>query len=100
MAISVKDNGSGKRRKGTFNLPGNFEVKIEGPLDTRTVVGSIADLLDTVNIDGENKYQYYGMLVVVSGDDIPENDGLYRLLEDGNPNEIGGWEKIGTGSST
>jgi hypothetical protein len=100
MAISVKDNGSGKRRKGTFNLPGNFEVKIEGPLDTRTVVGSIADLLDTVNIDGENKYQYYGMLVVVSGDDTPENDGLYRLLEDGNPNEIGGWEKIGTGSST
>jgi hypothetical protein len=99
MAISVKDSNSGKRRRGSFNLPGNFEVKIEGPLDTRMVVGSITDLLDTVNIENEPKYQYYGMLVVVSGDDNPENDGLYRLLEDGDPTDISAWEKIGSGSS-
>ncbi len=99
MAISVKDSGSGKRRKGTFNLPGNFEVKIEGPLDTRMVVGSITDLLDTVNIDGEPKYQYYGMLVVVSGDETPENDGLYKLIEGGDPTVIDGWEKLLSGNS-
>jgi hypothetical protein len=99
MAKSVIDSEENKRFGGSFNLPGNFEVKKEGPLDTRMVVGSITELLETTTINGENKYQYYGMLVVVSGDNTPENDGVYRLLEDGNPNEISGWEKIGTSNS-
>ena len=99
MAISVKDS-NGKRLIGSFNFPGNFEVKKEGPLDTRAVVGSIDDLLDTINSEGESKYQYFGMLVSVSGDADSANDGVYRLLEGGDPTQLDGWEKLGTGTGS
>lgn len=98
MSITMND-GNGKRLLGMFNFSGNFEVQKQGPLDTRMVVTSITELLATQQSDGSPTFQYWGMLVVVSGDPDVENDGLYRLLEGGDPTLITGWEKIsGSGS--
>ncbi len=98
MSITMND-GNGKRLLGMFNFSGNFEVQKQGPLDTRTVVTSITELLADSQSDGSPTFQYWGMLVVVSGDPDVENDGLYRLLEGGDPTLISGWEKIsGSGS--
>ena len=81
MAGSVKGQ-NGVRVLGGFVFPNQFEVKKEGPLDARSVVCSITELLLPTTVSGEPKYQYFGMLVTVSGDSDSENDGVYRLLED------------------
>ena len=95
---SVINNG--QRVLGGFVFPNQFEVEKQGPLDTRAVVGSVVELLEPERRDGSPKYEYYGMLVTVSGDADSSNDGVYRLLEDGDPRLITGWEKLGTGSGS
>jgi hypothetical protein len=93
---SVINNG--QRVLGGFVFPNQFEVEKQGPLDTRAVVGSVEELLEPERRDGSPKYEYYGMLVTVSGDGDSSNDGVYRLKESGDPRVIEGWEKLGTGS--
>ncbi len=101
MAISIIDSVTDQRNVGTFKFPANFEVEKEGPLDTRTVVGSITELLASTNVNGDTTFQYFGMLVSVSGDG--DNDGVYRLLEgyggQADSSTIEAWEKLGTGSN-
>lgn len=95
---SVINNG--QRVLGGFVFPNQFEVEKQGPLDTRAVVGSVVELLEPERRDGSPKYEYYGMLVTVSGDGDSSNDGVYRLKESGDPRVIEGWEKLGTGSGS
>ena len=96
MAGSTNNNSNNKRFLGAFEFAGNYEVKIEAPLDARVVVGSVIELLAPQTPDGTNKYQYFGMLVTVSGDG--DNDGTYRLLENygtaTDATSIDAWEKL------
>ena len=93
-------NNGGQRYLGGFPFAGNFEVKYQGPIDARSVVGSVTELLAPQTPEGANKFEYYGMLVTVNGDTDPTNDGVYRLLHNGDPRVIEGWEKLGTGSGS
>ena len=46
------------RNKGTFNAPGNFQVKMQEALDPRTVVETKTELIDknTWPFDGNTLY--------------------------------------------
>lgn len=63
------------REKGLFQFSGNFEVTKAAPLDTRTVVDTLAELTvsDTWKVDGK-VWLYDGIVVAVK-----ENKGLYML---------------------
>ena len=63
------------REKGLFQFSGNFEATKAAPLDTRTVVDTLAELTvsDTWKVDGK-VWLYDGIVVAVK-----ENNGLYML---------------------
>lgn len=82
------------RQIGTYELPFNYDVKIEGMLDARMLVPSYADLL----LFTEDDYLPNGFIVSVM-DANPVVRGLYQLLDNtdlANPNS---WEKLGSSSA-
>lgn len=82
------------RNKGTFNAPGNFQVKMQEALDPRNVVESKADLInkDTWPSDGDTLYLYKGMIVSV----VQENN-VYFLIDVSKAldADYSGWIRIG-----
>lgn len=76
------------RYKGKSTLTGTYDVKYYGPLDTRLLVPTYADLTDAANwtIDGYGSNAYNGMIVAVgSNESDPTKNGIYRLFDAENP---------------
>lgn len=77
------------RQIGTFPQPFNYEVTIEGMLDARMLVPSLADLLTFT----EGNYLPNGFLVSVF-DGTPSNRGLYQLIDNTDLGNINSWRRI------
>lgn len=89
------------RTKGTFEFTSSFEMLRSGPLDARIVVQQKSDLrLPPTWADSEGGvWLYTGMLVSVTADPTPSNNGLYFLLDADNYTESLSWTKIGSGET-
>lgn len=71
------------RYKGTFAIASNYEPHIQGPFDARQLVETKRDLMSSatwLTPMGEC-WVYKGMMVVVSSDINPDNNGLYILTD-------------------
>lgn len=78
------------RYKGKSILTGTYDVKYYGPLDTRLLVPTYADLLNPANwtIEGYGSNAYNGMIVVVGSNiEDPTKNGIYRLFDAKNPGQ-------------
>lgn len=66
------------RNKGTFQFAANFEVKLQGALDPRILVGNKSELInkETWPYDGDTIYVYNGLLVAVAAD-----KAIYMLVD-------------------
>lgn len=74
------------RHKGSLKLSSNIEPNVSAPLDARTVVDTIEDLLD----ENSFTYPYVGMSVTV------KNEGnIYVLLNDEDTTHIESWKLVG-----
>lgn len=75
------------RYKGKSTLATTYDVKYYGPLDTRLLVPTYADLTDPANwtIDGYGSNAYNGMIVAVGADTDQSKNGIYRLFDANNP---------------
>lgn len=76
------------RYKGKSTLATTYDVKYYGPLDTRFLVPTYADLTNPANwtIDGYGSNAYNGMIVAVgSNESDPSKNGIYRLFDANNP---------------
>lgn len=84
------------RYRGTFAVPANYEPLVSGPFDARSLVFSKAALIDpsTWQQPDGTMYIYSGMLVVVSGDSVSENNGLYILQDKANYTLAESWLKL------
>lgn len=82
------------RNKGTFNAPGNFQVKMQEALDPRTVVETKTELIDknTWPFDGNTLYLYNGLIVSVNSE-----NAIYMLVdvEKALNKDYSGWIRIG-----
>lgn len=87
------------RVKGLASFSANFEPQSAEPLDARAVVQTISDLTDPTvwSAHDGNVYLYKGIIVSVTDDVTPSNNGLYRLIDTDYTNIIN-WEKLGAGS--
>lgn len=81
------------RQIGTFEQPFNYEVTIEGMLDARMLVPTLADLLTFT----ETNYLPNGFLVSVF-DPVPANRGVYRLVDNTALDNINSWVKLSEAS--
>ena len=76
------------RYRGKAVIANTYDVKYYGPLDTRLLVPTYADLTTESNwtISGYGSIAYNGMLVIVGSniEDVSKN-GLYRLFDADNP---------------
>lgn len=86
------------RTKGTLGISANFEPQASAPFDARSVVPTRADLLllATWQANDGNPYAYVGMLVSVTSDPTPENNGVYRLKA-ADYTQLSNWELLGSG---
>lgn len=75
------------RQKGTANFSGTLEVLAGGPIDSRTVVPTLADLTVASNFP----YAYVGMETYV----VSENK-KYRLIA-ADVTQSSSWEEVGSG---
>ena len=83
------------RNRGTYNYSANLEVKKRTPLDAKQLVETKQDLTGTTTWTNDgNEYTYVGMIVSVSEDTTPSNNGIYRLTADDYTNIVN-WEYIG-----
>ena len=76
------------RYKGKSTLNSTYDVQYYGPLDTRLLVPTYADLTNAANwtIDGYGSNAYNGMIVVVgANEEDPTKNGIYRLFDANNP---------------
>ena len=82
------------RVPGVFNFSANFEALIAAPLDARGTVVNYSELTDS-----SLPYPYLGMVVAVTSDSTPSNNGLYLLTA--TPATVSGnWYKLGSGGGT
>lgn len=86
------------RTPGVFNFSANFEALIAAPLDARLTVNTLAALTDGATIP----YPYLGMIVVVTSDSTPSNNGVYNCTDIGTTPAFASattvWEVVGTGA--
>ena len=88
------------RIKGLSSFASNLEPKLSGPLDARTVVDTVSDLVSEAawKADDGTIYVYKGMLVSVVND-LEARNGIYRLAA--LPyTEPSSWVKLGTEGGT
>ena len=85
------------RYKGTFSVAANYEPLVGGPFDARQVVETKSDLTDPKIWRQANGsiWTYVGMIVVVTSDVDPDNNGLYTL-NDKDYTNIANWKKYAT----
>jgi hypothetical protein len=86
------------RTPGVFNFSANFEALIAAPLDARLTVDTLAALTDGATIP----YPYLGMIVAVTSDSTPSNNGLYYCTDIGTTPSFASattvWTVVGTGA--
>jgi hypothetical protein len=86
------------RTPGVFNFSANFEALIAAPLDARLTVETLAALTDGATIP----YPYLGMIVAVTSDSTPSNNGLYYCTDIGTAPSFASattvWTVVGTGA--
>ena len=84
------------RYRGIFNLSGNYEPTVAGPLDARTVVEFFSDLTNptTWTIASATPWLFNGLLVCVTNDPDPTKIGLYMLVDATNYTVEDSWRKI------
>lgn len=82
------------REKGIFQVSANYEPLKAAPFDARSLVESKADLLaaKTWVINGI-AWVYAGMMVAVSRDIDPNNNGIYVLTDAQHWDQIESWRK-------
>lgn len=84
------------RNKGGIVLVNNYQVKLEGALDPRVAVATVAELIvrDTWPNDGGDPYLYDGLLVSVL-----EEKAVYMLVDKKKAlsEDYSGWERIDAG---
>jgi hypothetical protein len=80
------------RNQGTFNFSANLEVLKQGPLDARLTVESQSELTGL-------PFSYKGMIVAVTDDSTPANNGVY-VLDDADGTVLGNWTQLGTSSGS
>ncbi len=83
------------RIPGTFEASYNFEPKIAGAFDARTLVPSYADLLSFTS----DNYLVNGFTVAVYDAD-PNLRGIYQLIDKDNLSNPASWERIGAVGGT
>lgn len=81
------------RVPGVFNFSANFEALIAAPLDARGTVMNYSELTNS-----SLPYPYLGMVVAVTSDATPSNNGLY-LLKAAPATVSGNWVKISEGGT-
>lgn len=82
------------RTRGVSNFSANYEVKIQGALDARTLVPTKAELLlDTTWENDGLEYTYVGMIVSVWNNGV--DNGVYRLTAT-DYTDVSNWDKLGT----
>lgn len=84
------------RYRGVFNLSGNYEPTVAGPLDARTVVEFFSDLTNptTWTIASATPWLFNGLLVCVTNDPDSAKIGLYMLVDSTNYILEDSWRKI------
>lgn len=89
------------RSQGLSPFSANFEPRIASPLDARGVVDHRSDLTSSTTwaISDTNTYTYKGMRVSVVNDLIPENNGLYILIDEDYKQE-NNWKLVDTYGNT
>ena len=80
------------RIPGTFDFSANLEVLKQGPLDARLTVEAQSELTGL-------PFSYKGMVVAVTDDATPANNGVY-VLDDADGTVLGNWTQLGTGSGS
>jgi len=87
------------RTAGVFNFSANFETLVAAPLDARLTVPYLTHLTDGATIP----YPYLGMVVAVTSDSTPSNNGIYYCTDIGTvPAFASGtsvWTKLTDGAS-
>jgi len=78
------------RNQGTFDFSANLEVNKLGPLDARLTVEDKTELTGL-------PFAYIGMVVSVTTDSTPSNNGVY-VLSSADASDLNNWTLIGTGS--
>lgn len=85
----------GRIQKGTFVLSANYEALIAAPLDARQAVQYKIDLTTPATWQNSGEvYLYNGLLVAVTQDSVPENNGIYRLTDAANYTQEASWLRI------
>jgi len=70
------------RQQGLFSISGNFETRIAAPLDPRLVANTISNLTDIEYWkSGDNNIYLYKGIAVSVWNDIPDNNGIYILID-------------------
>ena len=87
------------REFGIYKAPANYEPQIGGPFDARMLVGTKSDLMNPATWRQTNGdiWVYVGMIVAVSADTNPANNGIY-ILTGSNYTLEESWEKQATAS--
>lgn len=76
------------RHKGNYTLSTTYDNSYWGPLDSRMLVPTKADLILESNWipKGQTSHSAFnGLVTVVAGDPNPSNNGIYRLFDLNNP---------------
>lgn len=89
------------REKGIASFSANFEPQKSAPLDARMLVSTKDDLLSPAiwQANDGNTYTYVGMIVSVTSDADPANNGVYRLKA-ADYTDVNNWELLGTGAGS
>lgn len=84
------------RYRGVFNLSGNYEPTVAGPLDARTVVEFFSDLTNptTWTMASATPWLFNGLLVCVTNDPDSAKIGLYMLVDSANYILEDSWRKV------
>lgn len=68
----------------TTNIAQKWQVTLNGPLDIRTVMTEVSDLINPESFGGDEveDFRYQGMLVAIVNDSIEDNNGVYVCTSD------------------
>lgn len=80
---------------GRFTFPANYNVVVEAPLDTRSLVDTVDDLISENSWPIDTHPPYKGMLVSVAS-----TGDLYILLDPDKTTDINSWKRIESSGST
>ena len=89
------------RYNGVYKAAANYEPQIAAPFDARELVETKADLTNEKTWKQRNGdiWTYVGMVVSVSSDENPANNGRYQLMA-ADWSNVANWQKMATAADT